>query len=150
MTEELFDENEMAELEKEIQKKKRPPRIAKSTGKPDKRTVTSKLNAKKAGQVKLQKKYNIEEVSDNDSSDSEDESVIVLKKGKGKKKQLPEPSQPISIPINNDYEAMKKELDEMKKLMAEQKKPIETPKVIEPVKQFDPLAGIIRSRCLNF
>lgn len=111
-----FDENEMRQIEEELQKKKRPPRIAKSTGKYDRRTLTSKANARKANQVKLEKKYNIEEISDD--SDSDDD-VLILKKGSKKTK-------PINIPEVqkapvDDYAIIKKELEEMKKLIAEQK-----------------------------
>jgi hypothetical protein len=34
----------------------KPMKIAKSTGKPDKRSITSKENTRKAGQIKLAKK----------------------------------------------------------------------------------------------
>jgi hypothetical protein len=113
-------------------------RIAKSTGKPDRRSITSKENARFAGKQKLQKLKNeqndehyqiVEQLSASSSSDSDsDDNVLVLKQKSGKGKQKKKP-----IVDNNDY--LKQEIDNLKNMiqsMSKKKKKTKT-KIIKVV-----------------
>lgn len=90
------------------------PRLKKN-GEPDKRSLASKENAKKARKSKLEKLYSrpkVEyeyETSDSEASESEEE--IIIQKGKLKSSKKKE--------VGNDYETQIRELREMIKQQSE-------------------------------
>ena len=171
-----INSDDIAELQAEILTEPKPKRIAKRTGKPDKRTITSKENAKKAGQAKLAKlkaekeqqelQYEVVEGDLSDSSSSEDDNVLVLKQksGKGKKKMAVKQS---TLPVQNsfDFYSLKNDIDQIKQVMnglSVKKKakprtkiikvaaPVPTPAPLPIQQQPEQMSDHIKKKLLNF
>ena len=138
----------------------------------DRRTVTSKANAKKAGQIKLTKKkqqqelinsgqYAVVEENSESSSESDEDNVLVLKKPTKKV------TKPIPVPVSvvNNY-ASKQDIDEIKRMIYKiatkkpRKKTVKiiptpipqaAPVVVAPVPtKMDDLTDQIRRKILKF
>lgn len=120
-----MSETEIQEITDEIMDKPtEKKRIARSTGKVDRRSITSKINLKKGGQMKLEKlkhqkehpeEYQIIDNSiDDDSSSSDDDNVLVLKQ-KSKKKPI-KSIKPIQG--GNDMSTILNEMNQMKDIIS--------------------------------
>jgi hypothetical protein len=150
----------------EIKTVDKPMKIAKSTGKPDKRSITSKENAKKAGQIKLAKKkqqqpeivqYQVIDTDISDSSSDEDNVLVLKQKSKKKKNLAVKQSTLPPIQNNFDYYTLKNDIiQELKKTKKKSK-----PKVIKvvaptptpapaPIAQPEQLSDHIKKKLLNF
>jgi hypothetical protein len=159
------------ELDKMMEEASKPKRIAKSTGKPDKRTITSKINARKAGQAKLAKlrapPLQIIEDEMSDDSSSDDDNVLILKQRSNKNKKVATkrtamPTQPDSELFNlkNDIEQMKQLMQGLAKKKQKTKiikvaapvPPIQVPPpvAVPVVPQTDIIADHMKKKLLNF
>jgi hypothetical protein len=170
MTDIEITSDEMDQMINETSKSKR---IAKSTGKPDKRTITSKINARKAGQVKLAKLKELplqiieDEMSDDSSSDDDNVLILKQKSNKNKKVATKRAAMPAQ-PDNFELFTLKHDIEQMKQLMhglAKKKQktkvikvaapppPIQAPlpvAVVPIVSHTDIIADHMKKKLLNF
>jgi hypothetical protein len=158
------------EIDKMMEEASKPKRIAKSTGKPDKRTITSKANARKAGQAKLAKLRQpppqIIEDDMSDDSSSDDDNVLILKQKSNKNKKAAKRAVMPAQPDNFELFTLKHDIEQMKQMMyglAKKKKqkakvvntapsapPIQAPAPVPIVPQTDIIADHMKKKLLNF
>jgi hypothetical protein len=109
------------ELDKMMNEALKSQKIAKSTEKPDRRTITSKANAKKAGLAKLAKLREpplqmIDDISDDSSSDDDNVLILKQKSKKNKKAATKRAVMPIQ-PDNFKLFTLKHDIEQMKQMM---------------------------------
>jgi hypothetical protein len=131
----------------------KPMKIAKSTGKPNKRSITLKENTRKSGQVKLATKkqqqpetvqYQVINIDISDSSSNEDNILVLKQKSKKKKNLVVKQSTLPSVQNNFDYYTLKNDI--IKELKKKKKK--SKPKTVAPTPT--PAPNHIKKKLLNF